>query len=106
MSAGFYLGFIVWGRSPYWPKATSFLGGSFPHLPMESVRFYVEDDENEIFSTLSSARARTNVILVGKCESHRHSTTNFSENVVVAKTRCYEIYHLAIGRGLHLLQRR
>ena len=27
MSAGFYLGFIVWGRSPYWPKATSFLGG-------------------------------------------------------------------------------
>ena len=26
MSAGFYLGFIVWGRSPEWPKATS-LGG-------------------------------------------------------------------------------
>ena len=24
----FYLGFIVWGRSPGWPKATSFLGGS------------------------------------------------------------------------------
>ena len=58
------------------------------------------------FPILSSARARTNVILVGKCESHRHSSTNFSENVVVAKTRCYEIYHLAIGRGLPLLQRR
>ena len=25
---GFYLGFIVWGRSPEWPKATNFLGGS------------------------------------------------------------------------------
>ena len=25
---GYYLGFIVWGRSPEWPKATSFLGGS------------------------------------------------------------------------------
>ena len=24
----FYLGFIVWGRSPEWLKATSFLGGS------------------------------------------------------------------------------
>ena len=26
--AGFYLGFIVWGRSSEWPKATIFLGGS------------------------------------------------------------------------------
>ena len=106
MSTGFYLGFIVWGRSPEWPKATSFLGGSFPHPPMETVRFYVEDDENEIFSILSSTRARTNVILAAKCDSHRHSPTRFSENVVEAKTRCYEIYHLAIGRGLHLLRRR
>ena len=24
---GFYLGFIVWGRSPEWPKATRFVGG-------------------------------------------------------------------------------
>ena len=24
---GFYLGFIVWGRSPEWPKTTSFPGG-------------------------------------------------------------------------------
>ena len=35
---------------------------------------------------LSCARARTSVILAGKCDSRRHSTTNFSENVVVAKT--------------------
>ena len=26
--SGFYLGFIVWGRSPEWPKTTCFLGGS------------------------------------------------------------------------------
>ena len=32
--AGFYLGFIVWGRSPVWPKATSFLGGP-EHAPLE-----------------------------------------------------------------------
>ena len=31
---GFYLGFIVWGRSPEWPKATSFLGGSFFEMKM------------------------------------------------------------------------
>ena len=42
--------------------------------------------EDEIFSILSSARARTNVILAGKCGSLRQSTTSFSENVVVAKT--------------------
>ena len=28
--AGFYLGFIIWGRSPEWPKATSLLEGSAP----------------------------------------------------------------------------
>ena len=37
LNAGFYLGFIVWGRSPEWPKATSFLGGSggMPPPPQE-----------------------------------------------------------------------
>ena len=38
---------------------------------------------------MSSGRVRTNVILAGKCDSHRshrHSTTSFSENAVVAKT--------------------
>ena len=40
------------------------------------------------WSILSSARARTNVILAGKSDSRRHSTTSFSENVLVAKTSC------------------
>ena len=54
---------------------------------LESFRFLGEDDdENKIFSTLRSARARTNVILAGKCDSSRQSTTSFSKNVVVAKT--------------------
>ena len=35
-------------------------------------------------NTKSSARARTNAILAGKCGSRRHSTTSFI--VVVAKT--------------------
>ena len=39
---------------------------------------------NEIFPILSSVRARTNVILAGKCGSGRRSTTSFSENVVAA----------------------
>ena len=39
------------------------------------------------WSVLSSARARTNVILAGKSDSRCKSTTSFSENVVVAKTR-------------------
>ena len=42
--------------------------------------------ENDFFSILSSARARTNVILAGKRGSRRHSTMSFSENVVLAKT--------------------
>ena len=35
---------------------------------------------------LSSAHGRAGVILAGKSDSHRHSTTSFSENIVVAKT--------------------
>ena len=35
-------------------------------------------------------RARTNVILAGKCGSRRHTSTGASENAVVAKTS-YEI---------------
>ena len=44
------------------------------------------DYEYEIFSILSSARAWNSIILAGKRDSRRHSTTNFSKNVVVAKT--------------------
>ena len=32
-TSGFYLGFIIWGRSPEWPKATSLLKGSPPPPP-------------------------------------------------------------------------
>jgi len=55
---------------------------------IESFRFYKDEDdyENEIFPVGSSAHVRTNVILAGKCDSHRHSTTSFSKNVVVEKT--------------------
>ena len=43
------------------------------------------------WSILSSARARTNIILAGKSDSRRHSTTSFSENVLVAKTSLYQM---------------
>ena len=46
--------------------------------------FAFEDYENEIFSLLSSARARVwfNVILAGRRDSRRHSTAGFSENAI------------------------
>ena len=40
----------------------------------------------EFFSILSSARARTSVILAGKRVSRRHSTTSLSENFELAET--------------------
>ena len=40
----------------------------------------------EFFSILSSARAKTSVILAGKRGSRRHSTTSLSENVELAET--------------------
>ena len=53
---------------------------------LESFRFWDEDGyQYEIFPILSSARAWTSVILAGKRDSSRHSTTRFSENVVVAR---------------------
>ena len=65
---------------------------------LESFRFWDEDDyENEIFSILSSARAWTNVILAAKCDSHRHSTTSFSENVVVAEASYLMLEILSFG---------
>ena len=57
------------------------------HIVKESFRFYDENDyECEIFSIVSSARASGSVILAGKRDSRRHSTTSFSESVVVAGT--------------------
>ena len=56
----------------------------------KKVTFYGFWDENdyeyEIFSILSIAHAWTSVILAGKRDSRRLSTTSFSENVVVAGT--------------------
>ena len=47
----------------------------------------------------------------GKRNGHRHSTTSFRENAVVAKTSYQMLgilysYHLAIGRGLYVSQRK
>ena len=57
-------------------------------LPIDMIEDLIETfyDEDENFPVRSSAHVRTNVILAGKCDSHRHSTTNFSKNVVVEKT--------------------
>ena len=38
-NAGFYLGFIVWGRSPQWP---SFLGGSGGHAYTVMITIFLE----------------------------------------------------------------
>ena len=50
-------------------------------------RFYDDDVyKDEIFSILSIARMNTSVILAGKLDGRRHSTADFSENVIVAET--------------------
>ena len=54
---------------------------------IETIRFWHQDYfEYEFFPVLSRARAWANVILAEKRDSRRHSTTSFSENVVVAGT--------------------
>ena len=59
----------------------------FPACFNRELRFEEEDDnENEIFAILSSARGQTDVILAGICGSRRHTTMCVSENAVVAKT--------------------
>ena len=65
------------------------LGTYLPPLKERAplVSFRLEDDNDyvyDIFSILSIAHASTSVILAGKRGSRRHSTTSFSENVVVA----------------------
>ena len=61
--------------------------GTMFHLKLESFRFSDKYDYvYEFFSILSSARARTSVILAGKRGSRRYSTTSLSENVEMAET--------------------
>ena len=51
---------------------------------IESFRFYDENDyEYEIFSIVISAQACRSITLAGKRGSRRHSTTSFSESVVL-----------------------
>ena len=53
----------------------------------ETFRFSDETTTSTRLNTrLSSARRWTSVILAGKRDSRRHSTTSFSENVVMAET--------------------
>ena len=75
-------------RQPYFDVPNFTLGW----ILLEALRFQDEDHyENEIFlNTKEWVRANQPVILAGKCDSHRHSTTGFSDNVLVAKTS-YEI---------------
>ena len=58
--------------------------------------------EYEIFSIVSSARLWGSVILAGKRGSRRHSTTSFSESVVVAGTS----YQISVSnvRSFSILQ--
>ena len=53
--SGFYLGFVVWGRSPEWPNATSFLAGSGGMSPRKFIemnmqlRFSLVHFETQLF---------------------------------------------------------
>ena len=76
---------------------------------IESFRFWDKDDfEYEIFSTLSINHAWTSVILAGKRDSGRHSTTSFSENVELVVREevinCKKFHHFSIGRGFNFAQ--
>ena len=77
---------------------------SYPDLLLESLRFWDEDEfEYEIFSILGIAHAWTSVILAGKSDSRRHSTTSFSKNVVVGGNKLSDVRSFNIllsGEGL------
>ena len=54
---------------------------------LESFRFEDENEyEKEIFLILSIARAWASVILAGKRDGRRHSSSSISENVAVMET--------------------
>ena len=79
---------------PWGSKHLYSLLRKIPCLPPSLDSFVIESLDSKtstttstkIFSILSSARARTSVILAGKRGSRRHSTTSFRENVVAAET--------------------
>ena len=74
-----------------------------PDNTLESFRFWEDDDyEYVIFSILSIAHAWTRIILAGKRDSRRHSTTSFSENVGVARTsyQMWEVLLFCYRRGV------
>ena len=64
----------------------SFLSTSLKRTNAGPARRPLDSMTSTTFSIVSSARARTSVILAGKSGSRRHFITNFSTNVVVAKT--------------------
>ena len=47
--SGFYLGFIVWGRSAKWAKATSFLGGSGGMSPRNVLKWICAEMQSAAF---------------------------------------------------------
>ena len=47
--SGFYLGFVVWGRSPKWAKATSFLGGSGGMSPRNVLKWICAEMQSIAF---------------------------------------------------------
>ena len=76
------------GRHPPSPpvrQRARYCNVNYNYIILESFKFWDEDDyDYVIFSILSIAQLWTSVILAGKRDSRRHSTTSFSENVVVA----------------------
>jgi len=57
-------------------------------VSIESLRFWDKYDYNyEIFPILSNTQEWTSIIMTRKRDSHHHSSTSFSTNFVVAKTR-------------------
>ena len=59
-------------------------------VSIESLRFWGKDTTTynyEMFPILSNTQEWTSIILARKGGSHHHSTSSFSTNVVVAKTR-------------------
>ena len=72
---------------------------------MEIFRLKDKDDyEYEIFSIPSSADGWTSAILAEKRDSRRHFTRVLARNSLWREQQQLEVYHIATGRGLKLLQ--